>query len=99
MVNFLPTIRLAQLILKRKFPSVDKPLKKAFEKHKLQGLLRYSDRKPRACQKLGVGPRVGKCPAPGSTKFANAPSPGLTRRANASSSPGWVGGLGAAGFD
>ena len=38
MVNFLPTIRLAQLILKRKFPSVDKPLKKAFEKHKLQGL-------------------------------------------------------------
>ena len=28
MVNLLPTIRLAQLILKRKFPSVDKPLKK-----------------------------------------------------------------------
>ena len=27
-VNFLPTIRLAQSILKRKFPSVDKPLPK-----------------------------------------------------------------------
>ena len=28
MVNLLRTIRLAQLILKRKFPSVDKPLQK-----------------------------------------------------------------------
>ena len=28
MVNLLPTIRLAQSILKRKFPSVDTPLKK-----------------------------------------------------------------------
>ena len=27
MVNLLPTIRLAQSILKRKFPSVDKPLR------------------------------------------------------------------------
>ena len=27
-VNLLPTIRLAQSILKHKFPSVDKPLKK-----------------------------------------------------------------------
>ena len=26
--KFLPTIRLAQLILKHKFPSIDKPLKK-----------------------------------------------------------------------
>ena len=45
MVNLLPTIRLAQSILKRKFPSVDKPLrikdppkishsKRAFEKYK-----------------------------------------------------------------
>ena len=38
MVNFLPTIRLAQSILKRKFPSVDKPLKKAFEKYKPRGV-------------------------------------------------------------
>ena len=28
MVNLLPTIRLAQSILKRKFPSVDKPVQK-----------------------------------------------------------------------
>ena len=27
-VNFLPTIRLTQSILRRKFPSVDKPLQK-----------------------------------------------------------------------
>ena len=26
MVNFLPTVRLAQSILKRKFPSIDEPL-------------------------------------------------------------------------
>ena len=49
MVNFLPTIRLAQSILKRKSPSVDKPLrtlaplkispsKRAFEKYKPRGL-------------------------------------------------------------
>ena len=45
MVNFLPTIRLAQSILKRKFPSIDEPLqiiispsKRAFEKHKPRGL-------------------------------------------------------------
>ena len=40
------------------------------------------------CQKLGNGPRVGKCPAPGagSAKFANAPQ--------------WPGeGLGAGGTD
>ena len=36
MVNFLPTIRLTQSILKRKF--VDKPLKRAFEKYKPRGL-------------------------------------------------------------
>ena len=30
MVNLLPTIRLAQSILKRKFPSVDKPLPGAY---------------------------------------------------------------------
>ena len=39
-INFLPTIRLAQSILKHKFPSVDKPLpkkrpsKRAFKKYK-----------------------------------------------------------------
>ena len=49
MVNLLPTIMLAQSILKRKFPSVDKPLrikappkvspsKRAFEKYKPRGL-------------------------------------------------------------
>ena len=49
MVNFIPTIRLAQSILKRHFPSVDKllrilasqkisPSKRAFEKYKPQGL-------------------------------------------------------------
>ena len=48
-VNFVPTIRLAQSILKRKFSSVDKPLriqappkispsKRAFEKYKPRGL-------------------------------------------------------------
>ena len=38
MVNFIPTIRLAQSILKRNFPFVDKPLKRAFEKCKPRGL-------------------------------------------------------------
>ena len=49
MVNFPPTIRLAQSILKPKFPSVHKPLqikarpkigpsKRAFEKYKPRGL-------------------------------------------------------------
>ena len=38
MVNLLLTIRLAQSILKRKFPSVDKPLQKSFEKYKPRGL-------------------------------------------------------------
>ena len=48
-VNFLPGIRLAQSILKQKFPSIHKPLriqappktspsKRAFEKYKLRGL-------------------------------------------------------------
>ena len=36
----------------------------------------YSDRKPRACQDLGVGPRVGKCPAPGQHKIFKCPTPG-----------------------
>ena len=36
----------------------------------------YSDRKPRACQELGVDPRVGKCPAPGQRKICKCPTPG-----------------------
>ena len=35
----------------------------------------YSDRKLRACQKLGVGPGVGKCPAPGQRKICKRPTP------------------------
>ena len=39
----------------------------------------YSDRKPRACQKLGVGPGVGKCPAPGQRKICKCPTPGTDK--------------------
>ena len=39
----------------------------------------YSDRKPRACQKLGNGPGVGKCPAPGQCKICKCPTPGTDR--------------------
>ena len=35
----------------------------------------YSDRKPRACQKLGNSPGVGKCPAPGQRKICKYPTP------------------------
>ena len=59
MVNFLPSVRLAQSILKRKFPSVDNPLrikappkispsKRAFEKYKPWGLF------PEFCGKLFI---------------------------------------------
>ena len=47
MVNLLPTIRLAQSILKRKFPSVDKPIQKRapqkgpLKKGLIFGILRY----------------------------------------------------------
>ena len=45
--------------------------------------------KPRACQKLGIGPGVsGKCPAPGQCNICKCPTPGLTRRANAPQLPG-----------
>ena len=44
--------------------------------------------KPSACQKLGKSPGVGKCPAPGSEKFAYYPPPGLKRQANAQQQPG-----------
>ena len=37
----------------------------------------YSDRKPCECQKFGVGPGVGKCPAPGQRKICKRPTPGL----------------------
>ena len=39
MVNLLPTIRLAQSIWKRQFPSVDKPLKKGLWKIYAPGLI------------------------------------------------------------
>ena len=56
--------------------------------------------KPSAYQKLGNSPGVGKCPAPGSEKFAYYPPPGLKRQANAQQQPGGGGGgLGAAGID
>ena len=32
------------------------------------------DRKPRACQKLGNGPGVGKCPTPGTDKVGKYPA-------------------------
>ena len=35
----------------------------------------YSDRKPCACQKLGDGPGVGKCPAPRQCKICQCPTP------------------------
>ena len=39
----------------------------------------YSDRKPRACQKLGNGPGVGKCPAPGQCKICKCPTLGTDK--------------------
>ena len=59
MVNFLPTIKLAQSILKRKFPSIHKPLQKispsrrAFEKYKPRDL--FSE----CYGMLGLSLRVG----------------------------------------
>ena len=41
-VNFFPTIRLAQEILKRKFPSVDKPIKKGLWKNKPWGFRNFT---------------------------------------------------------
>ena len=57
----------------------------------ISSVLLYSDRKPRACQRLGNSPGVGKCPALSSAQFANTRSPGLKRWANA---PRWPGGGG-----
>ena len=39
----------------------------------------YSDRKPPACQKLGNGPGVGKCPVPGQCKICKCPTPGTDK--------------------
>ena len=39
----------------------------------------FSIRKPRACQKLGNGPGVGKCPAPGQCKICKCPTPGTDK--------------------
>ena len=39
----------------------------------------YSDRKPRECQKLEVGPGVGKCPAPGQRKICKCHTPGTDK--------------------
>ena len=36
----------------------------------------YRDRKLRTCQKLGNGPGVCKCPAPGQCKICKCPTPG-----------------------
>ena len=58
----------------------------------ISSVLLYSYRKPRACQRLGNSPGVGKCPALGSAKFANTRSPGLKRWANALQWPGGGGG-------
>ena len=39
----------------------------------------YSDRKPRACQKLGNGCGVGKCTAPGQCKICKCLTPGTVK--------------------
>ena len=61
----------------------------------------YSDRKQRACQKLGNGQGVGKCPSPGQCKICKCPTPG-TDNAGKCPSVAWGeggGGLGAGGID
>ena len=62
----------------------------------------YSDRKPRARQKLGNGPRVDKCRAPGQCKICKCPTPGTDKASKCpavASSPGGGGVLGAGGID
>ena len=54
------------------------------------------------CQKFGVGPGVGQCPAPGQhAKFANVPKPRTDKVGKCSRVAGGEGGggLGAAGID
>ena len=59
----------------------------------------YADRKPRACQKLGKGPGVGKCPAPGQHKICKCPTPGTDKAGKCPAVAWGGGGLGAAGID
>ena len=53
-----------------------------------------SDRKPCACQKLGVGLGVGKCPAPEQRKIYKCPTPGTDKAGNCPAVAGWGGGGG-----
>ena len=46
----------------------------------------------RACQKLGVGPGVGKCPAPWQRKYCKCPTPG-TDKAGKCPTVAWGGGV------
>ena len=59
----------------------------------------YSDRKPCACQKLGNGPGVGKCPA--ECKICKCPTPGTDKAGTgpAVARGGGGGGLVAGGID
>ena len=58
----------------------------------------YSDRKPRAWKKVGNGPGVGKCPAPGQHKICKCPTRG-TDKAGKCPAVARGGGLGVAGID
>ena len=59
----------------------------------------YSDRKPRAYQKLGNGPGVGKCPAPGQHKICKCPTPGTDTEGKCPVVARGGGGLGKAGIE
>ena len=59
----------------------------------------YSDRKPRACQKFGVGPGLDKCPAHGQRKTCKCPTPGTDKADKCPAVAGGGGVLGASGFD
>ena len=59
----------------------------------------YSDRKPRACQKFGVGPGLDKCPAHGQRKTCKCPTPGTDKADKCPAVEGAGGMLGASGFD
>ena len=56
--------------------------------------------KPRASQKLGIGPGVGKCPAPGQCNICKCPTPGTDKAGKCPAvAPGGGGELGAGGID
>ena len=63
----------------------------------------YSDRKPRACQKRGNSPGLGKCLAPRQHKVCKCPTPGMDKAGKwptvAQGGGGGRGGLGTAGID